>query len=77
MNVPLRAKVKDGQIILEDQSIKLLEGTELEVYPAEDDDDLEDEDRAKLDAFLEQSLKSCERGKVSREEVKRRMSEAR
>lgn len=77
MSLPLKARVSGGQIILEDPKTELPEGTVLELYPAEDDDDLDDDERAKLDAFLEQSLQSAERGKVSHEEVMRRMKEAR
>lgn len=84
MSKTLYATFQGGQVVLDEPSTKIPEGTRLTlVLPDNDterdednDEGMDDEERAELDTFLEKSLKSAERGKVSREEVQRRMNEA-
>jgi hypothetical protein len=75
MNLPLKAKVQNGRFVLEDPTTELPEGTVVELYPADDDDDMDDEERARLDAFLQASAEEIKQGKiVTREELKQRLA---
>ena len=75
MSLPLRAKFTGGRLVLEDPDAKPPEGLVFELYPAQDDDDMDDDERAELDAFLEASAEEIKQGKVvTREELKQRMA---
>jgi hypothetical protein len=61
---PLRARVRDGRLKL-DEPTDLPEGTELELVPLGDDwDDLDDEDRRRLDEALAASEEDVKAGRV-------------
>jgi len=53
----VRAHVKNGRLVL-DEPTALPEGTELELVPADDVDELPPEERAKLFGFLAESIRS-------------------
>lgn len=73
MNLPLRAKFTDGRLVLEDPLASPPEGLVFELYPAQDNEEMTDEERAELDAFLEASAEEIKQGKVvTREELNRR-----
>jgi hypothetical protein len=75
MNLPLKAKVQNGRFVLEDPTTELPEGTVVELYPADDEDDMDPEERARLDAFLQASAEEIKQGKVvTREELKQRLA---
>ena len=54
MTLTLKARVHDGRLIL-DEPIDLPEGTEVDLVPANDGDDLDDADRARLHAAITRS----------------------
>ena len=54
MTLTLIARVRDGRLVL-NEPVDLPEGTELELVPAHDEDNLEDDDRARLHAALARS----------------------
>ncbi len=58
--MPLRARVKNGRILL-DEPTELPDGTEVNLAVL--DDDLDDEDRARLHAALETSEEEFKAGK--------------
>lgn len=58
---PLKAHVKNGRLLL-DEPTDLPDGTEVTVTIA--DDDLDDEDRARLHAALERSMAQAKAGKL-------------
>ena len=60
---PLKAKVRDGRLTL-DEPTDLPEGTEIQLVPFDDDDDLDDEDRARLHESLARSEKDVRAGRV-------------
>lgn len=60
----LKAHVKNGRIIL-DEPTDLPEGTELYLVPAEDSDEMDDEERAELEAAIEEGAEDFERGDFS------------
>lgn len=75
MNLPIKAKVQNGRFVLEDPTTELPEGTVVELYPADDEDDMDPEERARLDAFLQASAEEIKQGKiVTREELKQRLA---
>jgi hypothetical protein len=55
-NAPLRARVRGGRLVLDEPS-DLPEGTEVELVPADDIDDLDPVERARLHGFLAQSIR--------------------
>ena len=57
----VKAKVKNGRLVV-DEATDLPEGTELYLVPAETDDDMDDEDRAKLYRALDEADKEFEAG---------------
>ena len=57
----LKAHVKNGRIIV-DQPTDLPEGTELYLVPAEPEDDMTAEERAELEAAIEEGAEDFERG---------------
>lgn len=52
----LRAHVKGGRLILDEPS-SLPDGTEVELIPADEIDDLDPAERARLHGFLEASIR--------------------
>jgi hypothetical protein len=58
--MPLRARVKNGRLLL-DEPTELPDGTEVNLAVL--DDDLDDEDRARLHAALEASEEEFKAGK--------------
>lgn len=54
---PLRARVKNGRLVL-DEPTELPEGAEVEFVPANDIDDLEPDERARLHGFLAESIRT-------------------
>ncbi|MEK6606292.1 MAG: hypothetical protein AABZ30_01405 [Myxococcota bacterium] len=63
MTLTLRARVKAGRLVL-DEPVDLPDGSEVDLVPADQDDDLEDEDRARLHAALERSVAEFASGKA-------------
>ncbi len=58
---PLKAHIKDGQIVL-DEPRELPEGAPVHVYVVSDDSDMSAEERAKLEAAIEEGAEDFERG---------------
>jgi hypothetical protein len=54
MTHALRATVRAGRLVL-DEPVDLPEGTVVDLVPADQGDDLDDEDRARLHAALDRS----------------------
>lgn len=54
MTLTLIARVRDGRLVL-NEPVDLPEGTELELVLAHDEDDLADDDRARLHAAMARS----------------------
>lgn len=52
---PLRAKVRAGRLVL-DEPTTLPEGTEVQLVPVDDGDDLDPAERARLRGFLADSI---------------------
>ena len=61
MSNALRARVRGGRLILDEPSA-LPEGTEVELIPADDIDELDAEERARLHGFLAASIRKHVRG---------------
>lgn len=57
MSNSLRARVTGGRLVLDEPS-SLPEGTEVELVPVDDIDDLDPEERARLHGFLAQSIRT-------------------
>jgi len=57
MSNALRARVKGGRLVLDEPST-LPEGTEVELIPAADIDDLDPTERARLHGFLAESIRT-------------------
>ncbi len=53
----VRARVKNGRLVL-DEPTDLPEGTEVELLTADDIDELDPEERAKLYGFLAESIRT-------------------
>jgi hypothetical protein len=53
----VRAHVKNGRLVV-DEPTGLPEGTEVELLPVDDVDELDPEDRAKLYGFLAESIRT-------------------
>jgi hypothetical protein len=56
MSNALRARVKGGRLVL-DEPTSLPEGTEVELIPADEIDELHPEERARLHGFLADSIR--------------------
>ncbi len=56
MSNTLRARVRGGRLVLDEPS-SLPEGTEVELVPADDIDELEPAERARLHGFLAESIR--------------------
>ena len=54
MTLTLTARVRGGRLVL-DEPVDLPEGTEVELMPVDDGDDLDAADRARLHAAIERS----------------------
>lgn len=77
VGVGLRATVRNGRLVV-DEEIKLPEGTELELVIDDEDDDLDDSERAALNAAIAISLEQEARGEVKpMEQVLARLRERR
>ena len=61
MRLPLQASIQEGQLVL-DEPVDLPDGTEVELMPAQDSDDLDEAERARLHAALNRSAEQFERG---------------
>jgi len=59
----IRAKVSSGRIIV-DEATLLPEGTTLNLVVDDEGDDLDDEERAALDAHLAEAWKSVQAGRL-------------
>jgi hypothetical protein len=69
----LKVRVENGRYII-DEKAELPDGTELYVVPADDGDDLDDEERAALHASLEASEADIAAGRtVPAEQVSARL----
>ena len=60
---PLRARVQNGEIVLENPSTELPEGSEVRLTIV-NDDELDKNERAKLDAALRRSLAQAQSGQL-------------
>ncbi len=58
---PLKAKVRNGRLVLDDPSTELPEGAEVELYLV-DDGEFEPEERARLLQAIEEAEEDIERG---------------
>jgi len=56
MTMTLRARVKNGHLVL-DEPTNLPEGTEVELVPVDEIDDLDPAERARLHGFLTESIR--------------------
>jgi hypothetical protein len=61
MTLPLKAKVQNGRLIL-DEPVNLPDGTEVELVPFAPGDELDDEDRKRLHEELRLSAEELEAG---------------
>ena len=61
MTLTLRGHIENGRIVV-DERVDLPEGTEVSLTLVDNADDLDDEDRARLHAALEQAQGEIERG---------------
>lgn len=61
MTLTLRAHVENGKVVV-DEGVDLPDGTSVKVAIVDDNDQLDDEDRARLHAALEQSQAELDRG---------------
>jgi hypothetical protein len=61
VTLTLKARVRGGRLIL-DEPVDLPDGSEIELVPADEGDDLDDEDRARLHAALERSAEQFRAG---------------
>ena len=57
MSNALRARVKGGRLVLDEPST-LPEGTEVDLIPADDIDELDPAERARLHGFLAESIRT-------------------
>ncbi len=77
VEVGLRATVRNGRLVV-DEEIKLPEGTELELVLDDEGDDLDERERAALNAAIAISLEQEARGEVKpMEQVLARLRERR
>lgn len=58
---PLKAHVKNGQLVLDDPATELPEGAEVELHLVEDDE-FQPEERARLLQMIDESEEDIERG---------------
>jgi hypothetical protein len=68
MTLTLRARVRGGRLVL-DEPVDLPEGSEVELMPVDQADDLDDADRARLHAALQRAEGQLQAGEtLTREE---------
>jgi hypothetical protein len=73
MTLTLRARVRGGRLVL-DEPVDLPEGSEVDLVLADEQDDLDDEDRARLHAALDRAREQVRRGEtLTKEEVLARL----
>jgi predicted transcriptional regulator len=60
--MPLHAQVRGGRLVL-DEPVELPEGTEVDLVPVAGDD-LDDEDRRRLDAAIDRGLDDARAGRT-------------
>jgi hypothetical protein len=65
MSMSIRAKVSSGGIVVDEPTL-LPEGTTLNLVVDDEGDDLDDAERAALDAYLAAAWKSAQAGKLRR-----------
>ena len=76
MTLTLKETVRGGRLLM-DEPVDLPDGTEVELVPANDGDDLDDEDRARLHAAITRSAEQFRAGRgVAAEEVLRGLGSA-
>jgi hypothetical protein len=63
MVLTLRARVRGGRLVL-DEPIDLPEGSEVDLVLADEQDDLDEEDRARLHAALDRARAQVQRGET-------------
>jgi hypothetical protein len=63
VTLTLKARVQGGRVVVED-SVDLPDDTELQLLVVDEGDDLDDEERARLHAALEESQRQVDRGEV-------------
>jgi hypothetical protein len=61
--LPVKAQVRNGRLIV-DEPTDLPEGEVIYLVPADDEDQLDEQERAALDAALEASFADAEAGRV-------------
>jgi hypothetical protein len=61
MRLTLRAHVANGRLVVDD-SVDLPEGVEVQIAVVDDGDQLDDDDRARLHAAIEQAQDELDRG---------------
>jgi hypothetical protein len=62
---PLKAIVRNGKLVVDETPTDLPEGTELELVVADQGDDLDDEERARLHASIGRGLADIKAGRVT------------
>ena len=62
---PLKAIVRNGKLVVDETPTDLPEGTELELVVADQGDDLDDEERARLHASIGRGLADINAGRVT------------
>jgi len=65
--MPLRARVQGGKLVL-DEPVELPDGTEVDLVPVAEDE-LDDEDRRRLDAAIDRGLADARAGRTVPAEV--------
>jgi hypothetical protein len=63
MTLTLKARVRGGRLVL-DEPVDLPEGTEVALVPADEGDQLDDADRARLHAALERADEQVREGQA-------------
>lgn len=72
ITVTFKARVRAGRLVL-DEPVDLPEGTEVDLVPAEDDQDLDDEDRQRLHSAIHRASDEFRQGRgIPAAEVLRR-----
>jgi hypothetical protein len=73
MTLTLRARVRGGRLVL-DEPVDLPEGSEVDLVLADEQDDLDEQDRARLHASLDRAREQARRGEtLSKEELLARL----
>ena len=62
---PLKAIVRNGKLVVDETPTDLPEGTEVELVVADQGDDLDDEERARLHASIGRGLADIKAGRVT------------